>query len=106
MKKIFGALGPWLALAMLLTVCMIGEASFRNPMNYVMLGRQAAYTGIIALGMTLVIAAGGIDLSVGSLFALSGVAALELAPEFGGSPGVGLLAAGCWRLERGLLAER
>ena len=91
MRKIFGALGPWLALAALLVFCMIGEASFRNPMNYVMLGRQAAYTGIIALGMTLVIAAGGIDLSVGSLFALSGVAALELAPKLGGSPETGLL---------------
>ena len=37
---------------------------------------QSASWGIIALGMTLVIIAGGIDLSVGSLLALCGVSAM------------------------------
>ena len=35
--------------------------------------RQASFNGIIAIGMTVVILTGGIDLSVGSIFAMSGV---------------------------------
>lgn len=42
---------------------------FRNLMNIL---RQISYTGIIALGMTLVIISGGIDLSVGSMAAFTG----------------------------------
>ncbi|NEE19206.1 ABC transporter permease, partial [Streptomyces sp. SID7499] len=36
---------------------------------------QASFLAIVALGMTLVIITGGIDLSVGSVFALGGVLA-------------------------------
>ncbi|MGE4301335.1 MAG: ABC transporter permease [Victivallaceae bacterium] len=84
LKKMLAAAGPYLALAALLLVCIFTCESFRDPHNYLIFGRQAAYTGIIALGMTLVIAAGGIDLSVGSLFALSGVGAFLLMPQLPG----------------------
>jgi len=55
---------------------------------------QVATTVIVAVGMTLVIATGGIDLSVGALMAISGA----LAPMFFlnpplGSPALGLLLA-------------
>jgi len=45
--------------------------ALRNLLN------QNAGVGILALGMTLVIVAGGIDLSVGSLMALAGVLAIQ-----------------------------
>lgn len=67
---------PFLALALLLAVCMISNESFRSARNLMNITRQVACTGIAALGMTLVIIAGGIDLSVGSLLALSGVSAV------------------------------
>ena len=67
---------PFLALALLLTVCMISNENFRSAQNLLNITRQVACTGIAALGMTLVIIAGGIDLSVGSLLALSGVSAV------------------------------
>lgn len=76
--------GPFLALAALLLLCIATGEAFRNPANYPVIGRQACYTGIIALGMTLVIAAGGIDLAVGSLFALSGVVGLLIAQQLPG----------------------
>ena len=68
--------GAWLALALLLAVCALTSAPFRNPQNLLNIVRQSSYGGIVALGMTFVIVSGGIDLSVGSLFALSGVCAL------------------------------
>lgn len=47
-------------------------ASFLQPENLRNIVSQSAYVGIIAVGMTLVIIAAGIDLSVGSLVALCG----------------------------------
>ena len=69
--------GAWLALALLAAVCAATSAPFRNPQNLLNIARQVSYSGIIALGMTFVIVSGGIDLSVGSLFALCGVSALS-----------------------------
>ena len=63
-------LGPVVALVLL---CIAGAllngdfATFDNLMNVL---TRTAFIGIIACGMTFVIAAGGIDLSVGSLAAL------------------------------------
>ena len=75
-KSVRDSGGVWIALAVFLAVAMISNASFRSPQNLVNITRQVSYSGIIALGMTFVIAAGGIDLAVGSLFALAGVVSL------------------------------
>jgi ribose transport system permease protein len=61
----------------LLLVCalfgaIIGPQFFRAA-NLVLMARQTAIVGTAALGMTIIIAAGGIDLSVGSIIALSTV---------------------------------
>ena len=63
---------PYMALALLLIICCISSPGFRKPQNLLNITRQVSYSGIIALGMTFVIIGGGIDLSVGSLLALSG----------------------------------
>jgi ribose transport system permease protein len=49
-----------------------GSATFLKPENLINIVQQSAAVGILALGMTLVIILGGIDLSVGSLTALAG----------------------------------
>lgn len=87
MKKFLETYAPWIALLLLLILCVVTCESFRIPANYAVMLRQACYTGIIAVGMTFVIGAGGIDLSVGSIFALSGVAAFKLAPLCASGPG-------------------
>ena len=66
-------IGPYLALAVLLIACCISDEHFRSAQNLMNITRQVSYSGLIALGMTFVIAAGGIDLSVGSILAMSGV---------------------------------
>lgn len=70
LRKRLKGLGPVVALVLL---CIAGAslnsdfATFDNLMNVL---TRTAFIGIIAVGMTFVIAAGGIDLSVGSLAAL------------------------------------
>ena len=49
--------------------------AFPTPVNLFNIARQASITGIIAVGMTFVILTGGIDLSVGSILAVSGMMA-------------------------------
>src|SRR5260370_15762477 len=55
------------------------DGIFLEPRNLSNLIRQTAVTGVLSLGMVLVIIAGQIDLSVGSLVGLTGMAAI-LAP--------------------------
>lgn len=66
--------GPFLGLVGVLALfgLLIGPGFFR-PANLDLITRQTAIVGIAALGMTLVIAAAGIDLSVGSTIALATV---------------------------------
>ncbi len=64
--------GPYIALALLLLVCMVSSPAFRKPQNLLNITRQISYSGMIAIGMTYVIIGGGIDLSVGSMLAFSG----------------------------------
>ena len=49
--------------------------TFLTRGNLLSIGNQVAVTAIIAIAMTMVIITAGIDLSVGSLMALSGVLA-------------------------------
>ncbi len=76
------------ALALLVVVSSFLSPYFLTPQNLLNILRQVSYTGIIALGMTFVIIAGGIDLSVGSVAAFVGsLAVLSLnASVEGGAP--------------------
>jgi D-xylose transport system permease protein len=51
------------------------QGTFTEPRNLTNLARQVAINGILAVGMTYIILIGGIDLSVGSVVALCGIAA-------------------------------
>ncbi|HXB56848.1 MAG TPA: ABC transporter permease [Vicinamibacteria bacterium] len=85
--------GPFLGLVgvSVLFGFLIGPGFFR-PANLDLITRQTAIVGIAALGMTLVIAAAGIDLSVGSTVALSTIViALLLRSQV--SPALAALAA-------------
>lgn len=57
--------------------------------------RQTSTLAIIAIGMTFIILTGGIDLSVGSNVAFSGVIGAILMQQVGGLPGALLGIAGC-----------
>ena len=52
---------------------LVVGSQFYAPGNLELMARQAAIVCVAAIGMTIVIAAGGIDLSVGSIVALTTV---------------------------------
>src|SRR4051812_42767438 len=71
---------PLVVLTALFILCIIfspvsfkGNNIFLKPENLANIMRQLSEIGIIAVGMTLVILTGGIDLSVGSVLGLSAV---------------------------------
>lgn len=74
----WGAYAPFIALVALILMSAMASEHFLIPRNLTNVLRQVSYTGIIALGMTFVIIAGGIDLSVGSMVALVGVLTIML----------------------------
>ena len=80
-KKIGALLGEYAAfLALVLLATVLGAISpeFRQISNLLNLLRQAAFNGLIAIGMTCVILSDGIDLSVGSVFALAAIICAKL----------------------------
>jgi ribose transport system permease protein len=84
MPKIdFSRFAPLLALIVLIIISALLSDHFLVPRNLTNVLRQVSYTGIIALGMTFVIIAGGIDLSVGSMVALVGVITVSLINAIG-----------------------
>lgn len=75
---ILGEYGAFIALALLVIVISCISPEFRTANNFLNLLRQASFNGLIAFGMTCVILSDGIDLSVGSTFALSAIICAEL----------------------------
>ncbi len=61
------------ALVLECVVLALATDAFLTPDNLTNVLRQNAFTAILAAGMTFVILTGGIDLSVGSVVALSGI---------------------------------
>ncbi len=85
----FGLTLIFLLLMLALTVL---SDRFLTPANITNILRQTAINGIISAGMTLVILTGGIDLSVGSVLALSVVIGASLMKQ-GWPVEIGMLAA-------------
>lgn len=85
-KKVdFSKYAPLFALIILVVLSAVASEHFLKFRNITNILRQVSYTGTIALGMTFVIVAAGIDLSVGSMVALVGVLAIFLMNYLGGS---------------------
>lgn len=76
----FAMLGVLVVLVIVATVLYPGFVSLGNLQ---IMATQFAPLGVIAVGMTLVIIAGGFDLSVGSIFAIAATTATALWTEFG-----------------------
>ncbi|SFD17451.1 ABC transporter permease [Tropicimonas isoalkanivorans] len=66
-----GATGPLIGLLLLCAVLSLATDSFLSFRNFLNILDQITVLGIMAVGMTFVILIGGIDLSVGSVLALS-----------------------------------
>lgn len=71
------------ALVVLCVLLSVTAPNFASSLNFFSILREAAFVGIIAWGMTLVIVAGEIDISVGSNVALSSALLGVLVVEHG-----------------------
>jgi len=91
----FGAL--FFLLALIVFFSLLKPNTFPTANNLFNIARQASISGLVAIGMTFVILTGGIDLSVGSLLALAGIAGAWfykggtlLAAQAGETTGIGV----------------
>src|SRR5580765_2975909 len=105
-------LAPFLGLVLVVLVfaILIGEPEkYLSPQNLRTVLAQTVIVAIGAIGMTLIIISGGIDLSVGSAIALTGVIA-ALGLNAGLSPAIavaaGILVGGLVGLVNGLVITR
>lgn len=92
-KDNIGIIIALLAMFIFLTVFPTTRSTFLTPKNMFNILRQNASNLFLATGMTMVIILGGIDLSVGSVIALSGVVAAGCVVNFGLPEAVGFAAA-------------
>ncbi|MFD3446574.1 ribose ABC transporter permease [Microbacteriaceae bacterium 4G12] len=69
--NVFQQIGSLIGLVLIIAVISILDPSFLEPTNLFNILRQVSINALIAFGMTFVILTGGIDLSVGSILALS-----------------------------------
>ena len=85
LKRIdYSKYAPLFALVVLVLLSALASEHFLKFRNITNILRQVSYTGTIALGMTFVIVAAGIDLSVGSMVAFVGVLTIYLMNYLGG----------------------
>ena len=75
LRRHLGAIGPLAALAALLLIGLALNRTFLSPENVSNVLTRSAIVGIVAVGATFVITAGGLDLSVGAIFSRAGMVA-------------------------------
>jgi ribose transport system permease protein len=100
---------PFFTLTLLFIGLSVASPHFLTGTNLSSVIRQTAVINIMALGMTMIIVAGGIDLSVGALLALSGLLGsmtMEAGYPIAAGLAVGLLTGLACGLANGLLATR
>ena len=90
-----GSKGPLIGLVLLCVALSLTTDTFLTVRNILNVLDQVTVLGIMAIGMTLVILIGGIDLSVGSVLALAGMVMGAVAhPDYLGMPvAIGIAAA-------------
>jgi ribose/xylose/arabinose/galactoside ABC-type transport system permease subunit len=81
----------WVLVLMCAAAALISDA-FLNPFNIINVLRQVALFGIVSIGMTFVILTAGIDLSIGSIVAVTAVVSAMMLDA--GTPIAVVLAAG------------
>lgn len=91
MKKIFSSMGIYIALIVLGIILSLLSPDFLRIENLMNIARQSAINSLIALGMLLAILTAGIDLSVGSVLALSTVLSAIMIKNFKIYPFLGML---------------
>jgi ribose transport system permease protein len=105
-----GATGPLIGLILLCIFLSLSTDTFLTVRNLLNVMDQVTVLGVMAVGMTLVILIGGIDLSVGSVLALSGMVmgylGNSLGWPFGIAIAIALIASALCGVVTGLMITR
>ena len=74
-RRLLGAREAGVFIALLLMVIFLSVSTdvFFSSRNLLNIGRQVALLGIMSVGMTFVLISGEVDLSIGSIYAVSGI---------------------------------
>ncbi|MDJ0685843.1 MAG: ABC transporter permease [Alphaproteobacteria bacterium] len=99
-----GATGPLIGLILLCAVLSVATDSFLSVRNFLNILDQITVLGIMAVGMTFVILIAGIDLSVGSVVALSMMVLGYLNVEAGYPMYIAIMGALCAAALTGMVA--
>jgi ribose transport system permease protein len=102
-------LAPFLSLVILFVALAIASPHFLTNTNLSSVVRQTAVINIMALGMTMIIIAGGIDLSVGAILAMGGLLgtmAMEKGMPIPAGIAVGILTGLAWGFVNGFLTTK
>ena len=81
--NLYSTYGVFFILVIEFLIFSLASTSFLTLGNILSVGRQMSFTGIAAIGMTLVMLTGGIDISVGSMLAMAGVLCAKLSADVG-----------------------
>lgn len=78
--NLYSTYGVFFILVIEFLIFSLASKSFLTLGNILSVGRQMSFTGIAAIGMTLVMLTGGIDISVGSMLAMAACCAPSCPP--------------------------
>ena len=81
--NLYSTYGVFFILVIEFLIFSLASKSFLTLGNILSVDRQMSFTGIAAIGMTLVMLTGGIDISVGSMLAMAGVLCAKLSADVG-----------------------
>lgn len=81
--NLYSTYGVFFILVIEFLIFSLASKSFLTLGNILSVGRQMSFTGIAAIGMTLVMLTGGIDISVGSMLAMAGVLCAKVSADVG-----------------------
>ena len=87
-RRRLASAGILIPFALLFITLTVSSSSFATKSNFLNILDQQSATLIIAAAGTLVLVAGGIDLSVGAVYGLAGVTAAELAQHLPAGPAI------------------
>lgn len=109
-RDFWGRFGVPIALLVVIVFFAMQSDAFLTENNIINILRQSSVVAIAAIGTTMVLIAGGIDISQGAVMALAGIAAVVGIETFGLPDGVvliiALVLAGVVGFANGFLAER
>lgn len=91
MKGIMNKYGMLIVLIVLFLFFAISSSAFLAPSNLINITRQIAMLGIAAVGVTFVILTAGMDLSVGSVLALSGIVSAIAMVKLNANPAIAVI---------------